>query len=317
MITHVGVIGAGKVGQGIIQAMAQAGINVVFKEKSEALIKEAISSITGSLDRRIRRWAITPSEKAATLARIKGKTDYEPLLKAEIIIEAVRDDMEIKQSIFKEIAPLLNDKTILCTNTSTLSVTRLSELTPCPQRVAGMHFLPPADGSRLVEVVRGNKTAQETVATVKELIAQIDRTAIDVYEYPGYVTTRLILPLINEAMYIVMEGTASVEDVDKAMRLGYDFPIGPLQMADQMGLDELLLWFEHLWRELGESRFRPCPLLRMMVRAGYFGTKTSRGFFRYDKSGRRVGESFTSGMFAGSLFAGESAHDADQPPIGA
>jgi len=303
MITLVGVIGAGKTGQGIIQAIAQAGVDVIFKEMSDALAREAIERIRASLDMRIQRWSITPSEKAATLARIKSTTDYEPLLKAEILIDSVRDQFDVKAAIFRGLAPLITEKTILCTNTSTLSVTKLAELSAFPSRVAGIHFLPPADRSRLVEIVRGLQTSSETVTAVKAFISQIDRTGIEVYEYPGYVTTRLILPLLNEAMQIVMEGTASIEDVDKSMRLGYDFPQGPLEMADQMGLDEILLWFEHLHRELGEPRFRPCPLLRMMVRAGYLGVKTGRGFFKYDASGRRVGEGFSSGMFAGHLLA--------------
>jgi 3-hydroxybutyryl-CoA dehydrogenase len=304
MITAVGVIGAGKTGQGIIQALAQAGVNVVFKEMTEDLARAALRSIEEILDRRIQRWSITPSEKASTLSRIEFTTDYEPTLQPEIVIETVRDDLQIKSSIFRDVADLLGDGTIFCTNTSTLSVSKLAELIPRSERVAGIHFLPPAHRSRLVEIVRGLKTTSETVAKVRELVTQIDRTGIEVYEYPGYVTTRLILPLLNEAMQIVMEGTASIEDVDKSMRLGYDFPQGPLEMADQMGLDELLLWFEHLWREIGDARFRPCPLLRLMVRAGYLGMKSGRGFFRYDASGRRLGAAFSSGMFTGHLLHG-------------
>jgi 3-hydroxybutyryl-CoA dehydrogenase len=303
MITSVGVVGAGKTGQGIIQAIAQSGVNVIFKEMTDDHIKSAMDSIGASLDLRIQRWSITPSEKAATLSRIRSTTEYGPLLDAEIIIEAVRDEFDSKASIFREITPLLKDNTILCTNTSTLSVTELAKLASSPERVAAIHFLPPPHRTRLVEVVRGLKTTTDTVNAVKEFIQQIDKTPIEVYEYPGYVTTRLILPLINEAMQIVMEGTASIEDVDKSMRLGYDFPQGPLEMADQMGLDELLLWFEHLSREIGDMRFRPCPLLRMMVRAGFLGLRTGRGFFRYDANGRRLGEAFSSGIFAGHLLA--------------
>lgn len=305
MITRVGVIGAGKTGQGIIQGIAQSGVNVIFKEMSQELIDAAMSNIEQGLDQRIQRWSITPSEKAATLSRISSTTDYGPILAADLIIEAVRDEFETKKAIIQEVAPQMQDKAIFCTNTSTLSVTKLSEIASCSDRIAGIHFLPPAQRSRLVEIVRGLKTSTETVAQVKEFVSQINRTGIEVYEYPGYVTTRLILPFLNEAMHIVMEGIASIEDVDKAMRLGYDFPQGPLEMADQMGLDELLLWFDLLFKELGDTRFRPCPLLRLMVRAGYLGMKTQRGFFRYDDSGRRLGEAFSSGMFAGHLLARE------------
>ena len=305
MITRVGVIGAGKTGQGIIQGIAQSGVNVTFKEMSPDLIDAAMSNIEQGLDQRIQRWSITPSEKAATLSRITSTTEYGPILKADLIIEAVRDEFETKEAIIREVAPQMKDGAIFCTNTSTLSVTKLSEIVSCPERIAGIHFLPPAQRSRLVEIVRGLKTSSETVALVKEFVSQINRTGIEVYEYPGYVTTRLILPFLNEAMHIVMEGIASIEDVDKSMRLGYDFPQGPLEMADQMGLDELLLWHELLFKELGDTRFRPCPLLRLMVRAGYLGMKTQRGFFRYDDSGRRLGEAFSSGMFAGHLLARE------------
>lgn len=301
MITLAGVIGAGKTGQGIIQAIAQSGVNVIFKEMTQELADKALTSISANLDQRIERWSITPSEKVATLSRVSSTTDYEPLLKAEIIIEAVRDEFDIKASIFRDVADLLDEKTLFCTNTSTLSVTELARLSNHAKSVAGIHFLPPPQRSRLVEVVRGLRTSTSTVNDVKAFIEQIDKTPIEVYEYPGYVTTRLVLPFVNEAMQIVMEGTASIEDVDKSMRLGYNFPQGPLELADQMGLDELLLWFEHLWRELGEPRFRPCPLLRMMVRAGYLGMRTGRGFFKYDENGRRLGEAFSSGMFAGHL----------------
>lgn len=305
MITLVGIIGAGKTGQGIIQAIAQTSVNVVFKEMTRELAEAAVQSIEDNLDQRIQRWSITPSEKAATLSRVSFTTDYEPLTKADIIIEATRDDMETKAQIFREIAPLVDERMVLCTNTSTLSVTRLAELSSHPDRVAGLHFLSPPHKTRLVEVIRGYRTSSDTVAFVKDFVTQIDRTGIEVYEYPGYVTTRLLLPYINEAMHIVMEGTASITDVDKSMRLGYDFPQGPLEMADQLGLDELALWFEHLWRELGEPRFRPCPLLRVMVRAGCLGLKSGRGFFRYDHAGRRTGEGFSSGQFAVDLLKDE------------
>ncbi len=305
MITLVGIIGAGKTGQGIIQGIAQAGLNVIFKELTEDLAQEARRSIEQILDQRIQRWSITPSEKAATLSRIRHTTQDEPLLKADIIIEAVRDEFEIKGEILRSIMPKLAPGTILCSNTSTLSVTKLAALCDCPERIAGIHFLPPAHRSKLVEIVRGLQTSSETVARVKEFVSMVGRTGIEVYEYPGYVTTRLILPFLNEAMHIVMEGTASIADVDKSMRLGFDFPQGPLELADQMGLDELLLWFEMLFKELGEPRFRPCPLLRMMVRAGYLGMKTQRGFFCYDDNGRRLKQAFSSGMFAGHLLAQE------------
>ncbi len=291
MIREVGVVGAGETGRGIVQSAAGAGINVVFCETSEERVAEAIAAITAVLDHEIERWGLTKTEKTVILSRIRGVTSFEDLKSAPMVIEAVHDDWALKSKVFTALDRVLPPEAILVTNTSSLSITQLAAQTHRPDRVVGMHFLLPVPKRPLVEVVRGLHTSDETVRRAKEFAADINKTAIEVFEYPGFVTTRLILPLLNEAMHVVMEGVASAADVDTAMTLGYNFPTGPLELADRIGLDEVLLWMEQLFRELGDLKYRPCPLLRKMVRAGHLGVKTGRGFFAYDERGKKKKES--------------------------
>jgi 3-hydroxybutyryl-CoA dehydrogenase len=290
MIRDLGVVGAGTTGRGIVQTAAQAGIKVVFCEISDEKVAEAIAGITAALDREIERWGLTKTEKTVILSRIRGTTTYEELKVAPLVIEAVRENLGLKSEVLQALDKVLPPETIFITNTSSLSITQLAAVTNRSDRVVGMHFLSPVPKRPLVEVVRGLHTSDETVKQVKEFASDISKSAIEVFEYPGFVTTRLILPLLNEAMHVVMEGVASANDVDAAMTLGYNFPNGPLEIADRIGLDEVLLWMEHLFRELGDLKYRPCPLLRKMVRAGHLGVKTGRGFFLYDERGRRAKE---------------------------
>jgi len=290
MIRDLGIVGAGTTGRGIVQTAAQSGINVVFCEKTEEKVAEALAEITADLDGEIERWGLTKTEKTVILSRIRGTVKYEDLTAAPLVIEAVHDDFPVKSNVFRILDKALPPETILVTNTSSLSITQLAAVTSRSDRVVGMHFLSPVPKRPLVEVVRGLHTSDETVRRVKEFASEINKTAIEVFEYPGFVTTRLILPLLNEAMHVVMEGVASASDVDTAMTLGYSFPTGPLELADRVGLDEVLLWTEHLFHELGDLKYRPCPLLRKMVRAGHLGVKTGRGFFVYDDRDRRVKE---------------------------
>ena len=288
MTRELGVVGAGTTGQGIVQTAAHAGIDVIFCEKSEESVSEALEAITVALDREIERWGMTKTDKTVILSRIRGTTAPEELKGAPLVIEAVSYNLTLKSKVFSALDSVLPPETILVTNTSSLSITQLAAVTNRPDRVVGMHFLSPVPKRPLVEVVRGLHTSDETVRLAKEFATEIKKTAIEVFEYPGFVTTRLILPLLNEAMHVVMEGVASASDVDTAMTLGYNFPSGPLEVADRMGLDEVLLWMEHLFHELGDLKYRPCPLLRKMVRAGELGVKTGKGFFVYDEAGRRV-----------------------------
>jgi 3-hydroxybutyryl-CoA dehydrogenase len=291
MIRKIGVVGAGETGQGIVLTAAQAGIDVVFCETSEEKIKEAIDAMGASLDREIERWGLTKTEKTVILSRIHGSTTYEDLRSVLFVIEAVRDELELKTNVFRELDAMLPPDAILVTNTSSLSISQLAAVTRRAPLVVGMHFLSPVPKRPLVEIVRGLRTTDETVRAAREFASEIKKTAVEVFEYPGFVTTRVILPLINEAMFVVLEGVATADDVDTAMRLGYNFPAGPLEMADQIGLDEVLLWMEQLFRELGELKYRPCPLLRKLVRAGNLGVRTGQGFFKYDERGRRANQS--------------------------
>lgn len=287
-INAIAVIGLGVMGQGIAQTIATAGIEVVVVEKSEKRLNSQLKALDESLDNEIRRWTMTKSEKRAVLARIKGSTELSSVTNIPIIIEAIDENFELKKKLFHELDTHCNPNTILVSNTSTLSLSKLAASTKRADKVIGMHFLNPVPKVPLVELVRGMKTSDETFQIVQKLALRLGKTPIEVFEYPGFVTTRIIIPLLNEAMYILMEGVATAESIDTATRLGYEFRYGPLELADMIGLDELLAWMESLFHELGEPRYRPCPLLRQMVRKGKLGKKTGEGFFKYDEHGKRV-----------------------------
>lgn len=275
-------------GQGIARTLSQYGYDVVIKEKDSQSSQNSRTAIEALLDKEIERWAITRTEKTVILQRIAVVDSYEEVKDADFVIETITEDFEKKVNLFQEIDEIISGEVVFATNTSTLSISGLASHTKRPGKIVGMHFMYPVHKRPVVEIIRGLHTTDETVQIARELANSIGKIAIEAFEYPGYVTTRIIIPFLNEAMYVVMEGVASAEDVDTAIRLGYNLPQGPLEMADQMGLDELLRWMEHLFKELGEFKFRPCPLLRKMVRAGYLGVKTKRGFFHYNERGERI-----------------------------
>ena len=287
-INTVAVIGLGVMGQGIAQTIASHGIEVVAIEKNEKQLEATISSLKENIDREILRWTMTKSEKNSILARIHGATDFKKAVECNIIIEAVDENFEMKRRIFTELDDMCALETIFISNTSTLNLSKLAAATKRADKVIGMHFLNPVPKVPLVEVVRALKTSDKTFHVVKKFAERLGKTVVEVFEYPGFVTTRIIVPLLNEAMHALMEGVATADGIDTAMKLGYNFQYGPLELADMMGLDEVLAWMESLFHELGEAKYRPCPLLRRMVREGKMGRKSGEGFFKYNDQGKRT-----------------------------
>jgi 3-hydroxybutyryl-CoA dehydrogenase len=286
IVRAVGIVGAGTMGQGIAVACASAGLDVLVSERSPQSAQASMADIVHGLDLDIAKWRRTESEKRAILARIRTVDSFGALEAAQLVVEAVPDDLELKIAIFQELDLVCPPEDILATNTSALSVSEIASRTKRPDRILGLHFLTPVPVVPLVEVVRGLSTSDQTLRDALEFVRLLGKTGIEVFEYPGYVTTRVILPFINEAMYVVLEGVATAEAVDTSMRLGYGMPLGPLALADRMGLDEVMRWMQHLFDELGDLKYRPCPLLRKMVRAGRLGVKVGIGFFEYDDEGR-------------------------------
>ncbi len=287
-INNVAIIGAGIMGQGIAHTIAAAGLDVLVIEKDSEHLEKAKLDLSESIDREIKRWAITKSEKKSILSRIRWELSLNKVSSYDLIIEAVDEDFKLKQLIFMELDSIANKETIFVSNTSTLSLTKLAETTSRPEKIIGMHFLHPVPKIPMVELIKCLHTSNETVEMVKSFAARIGKTPVEVYEYPGFVTTRAIVPLLNEAMYILLEGVATANDIDTAMRLGYNFQYGPLEMADMMGLDEVLAWMETLWKTLGEPRYRACPILRKLVRERKLGKKTGEGFYKYDENGKII-----------------------------
>jgi 3-hydroxybutyryl-CoA dehydrogenase len=284
----LGIVGGGLMGKSIAEKVAASGIDVVVLEVSAERAKQARSELASTLDAELAKWGITPSEKKAILARVRFTGEIRDLADTDMVIETVTEDLEVKKDVMRRLGATCPASRIFITNTSTLSITEIAAASGRPDRVIGLHFLHPVTRSPIAEVVRGAETSDSTYATALELARVLEKRVITVFEYPGYVVTRAIIPFLNEAMHIVMEGVATAEDVDLAMRLGYEFKMGPLEYADRAGLDKVLGWMEHLWRELGDFKYRPCPLLRKLVRAGHLGRKTGRGFFTW-QDGRRVG----------------------------
>lgn len=283
----LGIVGGGFMGRSLAQKVASSGIDVTVLEVSQERAEQARQELIANLDGELAKWGITASEKKATLSRITFTIDPADVAGCETVFEAVPEDLALKQAVMLRLDAQLPADVVLVTSTSTLSVTEIAAASGRADRVVGMHFMHPVTLSRIVEIVRGSATSNATYQRAVELARTLDKTFIEVFEYPGYVVTRAILPFLNEAMHIVMEGVSSAEDVDLALRLGYEFKIGPLEYVDRVGLDTVLGWMEHLFHELGDFKYRPCPLLRKMVRAGYLGRKSGRGFFAWD-GGERV-----------------------------
>ena len=287
-INEIAIIGAGVMGQGIAQTISSAGLDVIIIEKDEKHLKASKTMLSDSMDREIKRWGMTKSEKKAILSRIGWDITLDKIGDRDLIIEAVDEDYDLKVKIFSQLDKKAKKDCIFVSNTSTLSLTKIAETTSRPDKMIGLHFLNPVPKIPVVEVVKCLHTSNETIANVKTFISQIGKTPVEVYEYPGFVTTRAIVPLLNEAMHILLEGVATAKDIDTAMKLGYNFQSGPLELADSMGLDEVLAWMETLWKTLGEPRYRACPILRKLVRERKLGKKSGEGFYKYDEQGNII-----------------------------
>ena len=287
---RLGIVGGGQMGKSIAHKLAASGIDVTVVEVSAARAGAARAEFEAGLDAELAKWGITASEKKVLLSRVRFSEKLEVLADADLAIESVSEDLDAKRDVMKKLGAALPADRVLITNTSTLSITEIAAASGRPDRVVGMHFMYPVTISPIVEVVRAAETSDASFETALALARVLDKKIIEVFEYPGYVVTRTMIPFLNEAMHVVMEGVASAEDVDLAMKLGYQFKMGPLEYADRVGLDKVLDWMEHLWRELGDSKYRPCPLLRQKVRAGHLGRKSGRGFFRWEHGARVDGD---------------------------
>ena len=280
-IRVIGVIGGGTMGNGIAHVAARSGFKVILHDIADQFIDRALSTIAKNLDREVAKARITADDKNAALSRITATTQHSTLSEADFVVETVTEDVNTKSKVFETLDRIARSGVILASNTSSISITKIASKTKRPDKVIGMHFMNPVPMMTLVEVVRGLATSEETYKTTKNLAESMGKTAVEVNDFPGFVSNRVLMPMINEAVYCVMEGVGAAEAVDSVMKLGMNHPMGPLALADLIGLDVCLDIMEVLHTGLGDSKYRPCPLLRKMVDAGYLGRKSGRGFYVY------------------------------------
>jgi 3-hydroxybutyryl-CoA dehydrogenase len=280
-IHRLGVIGAGTMGNGIAQACAVCGIDVVMVDVAQAAVDRGIATVGGSLERLVKKDRLSAADRDAALARIRGSTSYDDLNGLPLVIEAATENVELKVRILKQLDALLAPEAIVATNTSSISITKLAAATQRADRFIGMHFFNPVPMMALVEIIRGLQTSDATHERVRDLAVRLGKTPITVKNAPGFVVNRILVPMINEAFFVLSEGLASAEDIDAGMKLGTNHPIGPLALADLIGLDVCLAVMNVYFEEFNDSKYRPCPLLKEMVAAGWLGRKTGRGVYTY------------------------------------
>jgi len=281
-IQKIMVVGAGQMGSGIAQVCAQAGFDVKLNDMKQEFFDRGLGVITKNLTRDVAKGRKTEDEKDAVLSRISMSLDLKDAVDADLVIEAATENMEIKQSIFRELDAIAPKHAILATNTSSLPITEIAAVTERAEKVIGMHFMNPVPVMKLVEIIRGLATADEVYGAVEEMTHKLSKTPVEVNDFPGFISNRILLPMINEAIYALYEGVATKEAIDDVMKLGMNHPMGPLTLADFIGLDTCLSIMEILHDGLGDSKYRPCPLLRKYVAAGWLGKKTGRGFYVYE-----------------------------------
>jgi 3-hydroxybutyryl-CoA dehydrogenase len=280
-IKAVGVIGAGTMGNGIAHVFAKSGYEVILVDVEDRFLQRGIDTITKNLEREVAKNNLTSGDRDAALKRIRTTTNRSDLAAADFMVEAATEKFEIKSQIFRDIDSITRPEIILASNTSSISITKLAALTKRPEKVIGMHFFNPVPVMKLLEVIRGLATSEETYNTVRDLAIKLEKTPVEVNDYPGFVSNRVLMPLINEAIYTVMEGVATAEAVDEVFKLGMAHPMGPLTLADFIGLDVCLDIMRVIESGLGDPKYRPCPLLIKMVDAGWLGRKSGRGFYKY------------------------------------
>ncbi len=280
-IKTVGVVGAGTMGNGIAHVFAKFGYEVLLCDVDQSFLARALQTISKNLEREVAKSKITSAERDAALKRIHPGTDRKRLASCDFVVEAATEKFEVKAELFRELDAICRPEIILASNTSSISITKLAALTKRPQQVIGMHFFNPVPMMKLVEVIRGLATSQQTFDTIKELTLKLDKTPVEVNDAPGFVSNRVLMPLLNEAMYAVMEGVATPEAVDEVFKLGMAHPMGPLTLADFIGLDVCLDIMRVMHDGLGDPKYRPCPLLIKYVDAGWLGRKSGRGFYKY------------------------------------